>query len=165
MAIAMMQMSLQRGLRATVAQIVLFAPVTVTHKKFGSYETYKDGPFLSSDTMDWMIETFLPNKEDRETALASPLSFLSDDVLSKFPSTIVFLSTIDPLVDEGAAFGQRLQDLGVDATVIKAEGQLHAFILLKALRESPTAQAVLELTALRLRKIIPHSSRSGRGMM
>lgn len=104
--------------------------------------------------MDWMIETFIPNKSDRETALGSPLTHLPDDVVSKFPPTIIFLSAVDPLVDEGVAFGQRLQGLGVDASVIKAEGQMHAFCLVKALRNGPTAQAVLELAALKLQRVI-----------
>ncbi|KAJ5221415.1 uncharacterized protein N7469_010302 [Penicillium citrinum] len=151
MAIAMVQMSLERGLRAEITHMVLFYPVTDVHKKSESYETFKDGPFLLADTMDWMIDAFLPERKDRETALASPLSFLSDKILSKFPPTTIFLSAVDPLLDEGIEFGQRLQKAGVDAAVIKAEGQMHAFVLLKALRNSPTPRAVMELAALRLR--------------
>lgn len=157
MAIAMMQMSLERRLPAEISHIVIFYPVTDTHKKSKSYETFKEGPFLMADTMDWMIDAFLPDKKDRETALASPLSFLSDDVLAKFPPTTVLLSAVDPLLDEGIAFGQRLQSAGVDAVVIKAEGQMHAFVLLKAIRDSPTARAVMELTVLRLRTALPPS--------
>ena len=144
-------MSLERSLPAEIAYMVLFYPVTDTHKKLGSYETFKDGPFLPADTMDWMIDAFLPEKKDRKTALASPLSFLSDDVLSRFPPTTVFLSAVDPLRDEGMAFGKRLQKAGVDTAVIRAEGEMHAFVLLKAIRDSPTARAVMDLAALRLR--------------
>lgn len=147
MAIAMMQMSLERSLPAEIAHKVLFYPVTDTHKKLESYETFKNGPFLLADTMDWMIDAFIPEKKDRETALASPLPFLSDDVLSKFPPTTVFLSAVDPLLDEGMAFGQRLQNAGVDAAIIRAEGQMHAFVLLKAIRDSPTARAIMDLAA------------------
>ncbi|KAF4336583.1 alpha beta hydrolase [Fusarium beomiforme] len=158
MAIAMMQMSLERQLPTTIGQIALWAPVTVTHKKYPSYTTFKDGPFLTEADMDWMIDTFIPSKSDRETALASPLTHISDKVLSKFPPTIMFLSTVDPLVDEGVAFGLRLQSLGVDAPVIKAEGQMHAFCLVPNLRNGSTAQAVMEMAALRLRKIFPGST-------
>lgn len=151
----MMQMALERRLPAEIAHIVLFYPVTDTHRKLESYKTFKDGPFLQADTMDWMIDAFLPEKKDRETALASPLSFLSDDALSIFPPTTVFLSAVDPLLDEGLAFGQRLQNAGVDAAVIRAEGQMHAFVLLKAIRDSPAARAVMDLAALRLRTALP----------
>ncbi|GFF34195.1 vegetative specific protein H5 [Aspergillus udagawae] len=155
MAIAMVQMSLERSLPAEIAHVVLFYPVTDTHKKLESYKTFKDGPFLLADTMDWMIAAFIPERKDRETALASPLSFLSDDVLSRFPPTTVFLSAVDPLLDEGMAFGQRLQKAGVDAAVIRAEGQMHAFVLLEAIRDSPTARAIMDLAALRLRTALP----------
>lgn len=154
MAIALMNLSLERSLPAAVTHIVLFYPVTDTHQKLESYETFKDGPFLTEDSMDWMINAFLPNKEDRKTALASPLTFLPDDVLAKFAPTTVVLSTVDPLLDEGLAFGQRLQKAGVDASVIRAEGQMHAFVLLKALRETPTARAMMDLCALRLRSAL-----------
>lgn len=152
LAIAMMQLSLLRHLPADISHIVLWAPVTTTDVKHLSYETYKDAPFLPVDALDWMISTFLPNREDRKTALSSPLTHLPDDTLRQFAPTTIFLSTIDPLVDEGASFGKRLQDNGVDAAVIKAEGQMHAFCLLKVLRDGPTARAIMELAASRLRK-------------
>ena len=155
MAIALMHLSLERKLPAKVDQLVLWAPVTVTHKKLASYKTFKDAPFLPEASMDWMISSFIPNKEDRETALASPLTHLPDNLLAQFPPTIILLSTVDPLLDEGVAFGYRLQTNGVDASVVKAEGQIHAFCLVKALRDGPTAQAVIEMAALRLRKIFP----------
>ncbi|PNP77102.1 hypothetical protein FNYG_09571 [Fusarium nygamai] len=162
MAIAMMQMSLERKLPTTIGQLVLWAPVTVTHKKLGSYTTFSQAPFLTEDDMDWMIESFLPNKKDRETALASPLTHLSDQVLAQFPPTIIFLSTVDPLLDEGVAFGHRLQKNGVDASIMKAEGQMHAFCTVKALRDGPTAHAVIDLAALRLRRIFPQRDTPGR---
>nr|AMB48870.1 alpha/beta hydrolase [Fusarium camptoceras] len=155
MAIAMMQMSLERKLPAKIGQLVLWAPVTETHKKLASYKTFKEAPFLPEASMDWMIDSFLPNKKDRETALASPLTYLPDHVLAQFPPTIIFLSTIDPLLDEGVAFGYRLQKNGVDASIVKAEGQMHAFCLVKALRDGPTARAVMEMAALRLKKVFP----------
>ncbi|OJJ70150.1 hypothetical protein ASPBRDRAFT_678829 [Aspergillus brasiliensis CBS 101740] len=151
MAIALMQMSLERSLPTEIAHIVLFYPVTETQKKLESYERFNDGPFLPADTMNWAIDAFLPENKDRETALASPLSFLSDDVLSRFPPTTVVLSAVDPLLDEGLAFGQRLQKAGVVAAMIRAEGQMHAFVLLKAIRDSPTARAIMDFAALKLR--------------
>ncbi|KAF5229930.1 hypothetical protein FAUST_10094 [Fusarium austroamericanum] len=162
MAIAMMQLSLERKLPANIGQLVLWAPVTVTHKKLGSYTTFAQAPFLTEDSMDWMIDSFLPNPKDRETALASPLTHLSDKVLAQFPPTIIFLSTVDPLHDEGVAFGHRLQENGVDASIIKAEGQMHAFCLVKALRDGPTARAVMEMAALRLKRIFPQRDTNGR---
>ncbi|KAH7028925.1 vegetative specific protein H5 [Microdochium trichocladiopsis] len=148
--IALMQMALERSLPATVAHIVMFYPVTDTHKKLPSYEKYKDGPFLTEASMDWMIDAFLPNKEDRELPLTSPLTFLADSVLAQFPPTTVILSGSDVLLDEGLAFGERLCKAGVDTSVVRAEGTMHAFLTLKPIRESPIARAMTQFTAARL---------------
>jgi acetyl esterase len=155
MSIALTQMAISRNLPAKISQIILFNPVTDTQTKLQSYETFKDGPFLSAASMDWMIDAFLPNESDRKTALASPLSFASDEVLSKFPPTTVFVGDVDPLVDEGKAFGRRLQGLGVDAAVIQGDGQMHAFMAVVALRQSPTSRAMVELACLKMRKAFP----------
>lgn len=162
MSIALAQMSLERNLPARIDQMIIFNPVTDTHLKMESYETYKDGPFLSAASMDWMIDAFLPDEHDRRTALASPLTFAPDEILSRFPPTTVFVGDVDPLVDEGKAFGRRLQSLGVDAAVIQADGQMHAFVLIEALRHNPTARAIVEFAALKMRKAFPAAIASRR---
>lgn len=84
MSIAMMQMLVARNVRVHVGQMIIFYPVTVTDTHTGrpSYETFKGGPFLPAFTVDWMIDTFLPNKKDRESPLASPLHFMEVKVVS-----------------------------------------------------------------------------------
>jgi acetyl esterase/lipase len=62
--------------------------------------------------MKWMHDSFIPNEEDRKAPLASPLGYMPDEVLAQFPPAVLFLSTVDPLVDEGVAFGNRLQKVG-----------------------------------------------------
>lgn len=148
----MMAMSIERRLSAKVGHVVLFYPVTDTHMKMDSYETFKNDAFLSSDTMDWMIDAFLPNKKDRENALTSPLTFMPDEMLAKFSLTTIILSDHDVLLDEGRAFGHRLQKARVETAVIRGEGQIHAFALIKPTRESATARAIVELAVSRMRK-------------
>lgn len=154
MAIAMTQLSFSRSLQAKIGQIVLLYPVTDTNKKSETYTTYRDGPYLAEKTMDWMIDAFLPNKDDRRLPLTSPLEFAPDDFLSKFPPTTIFVSGADPLIGEGEAFGHRLQQLGVDAAVLKADGQIHDYALLEPVRHSPTARAVVEFASVKLSKAL-----------
>ncbi|POR38540.1 Uncharacterized protein TPAR_01261 [Tolypocladium paradoxum] len=111
-------------------------------------------PYLSEKTMDWMIDAFLPNPEDRRQALTSPLAYTPDEVLAKFPPTTIFVSGVDPLIAEGEEFGQRLQKAGVDVAILKAEGQIHDYVLLEPVRKSATARAVVELAALKLGQAI-----------
>ena len=131
---------------------MLLYPVTDTHTKTETYQTFRDGPYLAEKMMDWMIAAFLPRPDDRRTALASPLSFAPDEVLAKFPPTTVFISGADPLIGEGEGFGHRLQALGVDTAILKADGQIHDFALLEPVRGSGTARAVVQLAALKLRQ-------------
>ena len=148
----MMAMSIERGLPAKISQMILFQPVTDTHMKMESYETFKDDKLLPADTMDWMIDAFLPNKKDRKNALTSPLTFMPDDMLARFPPTTIILAEADVLRDEGRAFGHRLQKAGVDTAIIRGEGQIHAFALVKPIRESATARAIIELVVCKMRK-------------
>ncbi|KAM3485436.1 hypothetical protein MY3957_009954 [Beauveria namnaoensis] len=154
MAIAMTQLAHSRGLPAKIGQLVLLYPVTDTHTKSETYKEFQNGPYLAEKTMDWMIDAFLPNKADRRSALASPLSFAADEVLAKFPPTTIFVSGADPLIGEGEAFGRRLQQLGVDAAILKAEGVIHDYVMLEPIRNTATPRAVTELAALKLRKAI-----------
>ncbi|PHH83884.1 hypothetical protein CDD83_2860 [Cordyceps sp. RAO-2017] len=154
MAIAMIQLCQARGLPANIGHLVLLYPLTTTHKKSETYKMFRDGPYLSEKTLDWMIAAFLPKAEDRRLPLTSPLEFAPDEVLAKFPPTTIFLSGADPLIGEGEEFGHRLQGLGVDAAILQAYGQVHDYALLKPIRSSATAQGVVELSALRLRRAI-----------
>lgn len=150
----MTQLAQLRSLPAKIGQLVLLYPVTDTHAKSETYKQFRDGPYLAEKTMDWMINAFLPNEADRRTALASPLAFATDAVLSKFPPTTIFVSGADPLIGEGEAFGQRLQQLGVDAAILKAEGVVHDYVMLEPIRNSATPRAVTELAALKLLKAV-----------
>ena len=152
MAICMTQWAQARSLPATIGQLVLLYPVTETHAKTETYNTFREGPYLLEKTLDWMVAAFLPNVDDRRRPDTSPLTCAPDDVLAKFPPTTVFVSGADPLIGEGEAFGHRLQGLGVDAAVLKADGQVHDFALLEPIRHSPTARAVVELASLKLRQ-------------
>ncbi|XWW99221.1 hypothetical protein V2A60_007230 [Cordyceps javanica] len=154
MAIAMSQLAISRSLPAQIGQLVLLYPVTNTHTKSATYKQFENGPYLTEKTMDWMIAAFLPKADDRCSDLASPLVYAPDEVLAKFPPTTIFLSGADPLIGEGEAFGHRLQKLGIDAAIIKAEGVIHDFALLEPIRHAATSRAVIELAGLKLLKAI-----------
>lgn len=154
MAIALTQLAQSRNLPAKITQLVLLYPVTDTHSKSETYTTFKNGPYLTEKTMDWMINAFLPNESDRRGPLTSPLKFAPDDVLERFPPTTIFVSAADPLIGEGEAFGRRLQKLGVDAAILKAEGVVHDYVMLEPVRNAATPRAVTELAALKLRKAV-----------
>lgn len=150
----MMQMLIERGLGVKIGQMILFYPVTVTntHSARASYKTSEDGSLSPAETMNWIINTCIPDEKDRETPLASPLYYLSDDVLAKFPPPTMILTAVDPIFDEGGAFGHCHQNVGVDIAIIKAKWHIHAFVLMKPMRQSVAAHAMIQLAASRMRQ-------------
>lgn len=154
MAIALIQLATLRRLPVKPCHLILFYPVTDTSNKSSTYEEFRDGPYLSEKVLDWMLEAFLPNPQDRRNALTSPLSFASDKELSLFPPTTVFVAGADPLIKEGEAFGNRLQNVGVETAILKADGLIHDYMMLEAVRQSPTAKAVLDLATSQLKRAL-----------
>lgn len=154
MAIAMTQLAQSRNLNVHIPYLFLFYPVTDTSIKTETYKTFRDGPYLSEMTMDWMIGAFLPNEADRKNTLTSPLTYASNETLAKFPPTTIFVSGADPLIGEGEQFGQRLSDAGVDCAVLQAKGQVHDYVMLQPIRKSGAARAAVELASLRLKNAL-----------
>src|SRR6266567_3607986 len=47
--------------------------------------------------------------------------------LSRLPPALIIIAECDPLHDEGEAYGKRLQEAGVQATVSCYDGMIHDF--------------------------------------
>jgi acetyl esterase len=117
---------------------LLVYPVTDLSREHPSYATFADGPLLTAAQMRWFRSHYLASEEDARDPRASPL--LADE-LAGMPSTYLALAGFDPLHDEGAAYGARLRESGVETTVAPNRGQAHAFAELT--RASPTARSAL----------------------
>lgn len=59
--------------------------------------------------------------------LASPL-YASDEILCRFPPTLLFASSNDPLLDDAVVFNQRLCSLGVESALFAAQNVPHAYL-------------------------------------
>ncbi|CAK7197609.1 hypothetical protein SEUCBS139899_000257 [Sporothrix eucalyptigena] len=102
-----------------------------------------------------MFSEYAPNKEDWTAPLVSPL-LAPDELLRKLPPTYIDACSEDPLYDGGAAYGKRLDDLGVPVKLFVLQGMPHgSYYLFPELPSSKIAnKAVVEGTewALGLRK-------------
>ncbi|NEP45803.1 MAG: alpha/beta hydrolase [Okeania sp. SIO2H7] len=100
----------------------------VTHHGSLSTESrrlYRENYFLTADSIAWFAKQYLPAGEDGTNAYASPL--LAED-LTNLPPALIITAELDPLRDEGEAYGDRLRDAGVPAKISRYPGTIHVFI-------------------------------------
>jgi acetyl esterase len=117
----------QRGAIPFRLQVLVY-PVTDARAGSPSYATYRDGPYLTAAGMHWYIEHYLSGGEGaRNDPRVSPL-LAEDEAVARSPATLVITAELDPLVDEGEAYAERLRSLGVETTFTRYDGMFHGFI-------------------------------------
>ena len=113
-----------RGGPALALQVLVY-PVTDHDLATASYiERRGEDALLSSRSMTWFWDQYVPDPADRANPEVSPLR--APD-LSGLPAAVVVTAEYDPLRDEGRAYAQRLQDAGVTVTADHYQDMAHPF--------------------------------------
>ena len=103
---------------------LLIYPATELENEFPSYTAYGEAYPLSSDTMRWFMEQYLPEGHDRSDVRLSPAR---ETRLEDLPPAIVVTAGFDPLVDDGAAYAELLRRSGVDVSYKCYDSLAHGF--------------------------------------
>lgn len=103
----------------------LIYPITDANTETGSYHKFADGYGLTKNLMAWFWDQYVPNVEEREHPLASPLHAAS---LNGLPPTYLVSAGYDVLYDEGQAYAERLRHAGVPVTEQAHPTMLHGFL-------------------------------------
>ena len=106
-----------------------------------------NAPILTKAVMAWFVAHYMSSDADRANINASPM-VASDDLLKRMPPAIVITAQYDPLRDEGEAYGKRLVENGVSATITRYYGAFHGFFNMHAIlddAQSAHAQASMLL--------------------
>lgn len=117
------QESSRREMPAPDLQLLIY-PATDLVTEFPSATTYGETYPLSSDTMQWFMKQYLPETFDRSNVLLSPAQ---ETRLEGLPATIIVTAGFDPLVDDGAAYAEKLRAAGVDVTFKCYDSLSHGF--------------------------------------
>jgi acetyl esterase len=149
MATVLALLAKQRGDVEFVLQC-LFYPITDAGMDTDSYRTYADGPYLTTKTMEWFWDNYLPRAEDRFGITASPLR-ASLDELRGLPRALVLVDENDVLRDEGEAYAAKLREAGVPTTSIRFNGIVHDFLMLNALKDTEATRSAMRQTVGLLR--------------
>lgn len=117
--------------RVPVALQVLVYPVLSASPTaaFPSRTAFGDGSYFLREFDIKRAETeYLARPEDGDQVGASPL-LASIGALSKVAPALIITAGLDPLVDEAAAYAERLRRAGVAVDYACYEGTIHGFVL------------------------------------
>jgi acetyl esterase len=134
---------------APLAFQLLIYPATDQRRNQPSHQRNGQGYLLTSDTIRYYHDHYLPDPALDLDWRASPLLH---ENLAHLPPAFVLVACYDPLHDEGAAYAQRLSEAGCHATLVNFERQIHGFILMG--RVIDEANAAVRMCAAELRQAL-----------
>ena len=87
-------------------------------------QQYSKDHFLTRESMDWFMESYLPTREAGLEPSASPMNATS---LQGLPPAMIITAECDPVRDQGEAYARKLQAAGVPVELKRYEGMIHPF--------------------------------------
>ncbi len=134
---AVMALMARDGSLPPLAFQLLIYPATDMTMTTVSSQTIGPGVPLTSATMKWFIDYYMPPATDRADWRASPARAAS--VAGTAPA-LVLTAAADPLRDEGIDYARRLEREGVRVTAVHLSDQIHGFMSMgKVIRAADTA--------------------------
>jgi acetyl esterase len=103
---------------------LLIYPATDLLAEGGSMATYGQSFPLTADTMAWFMAHYLPEGTDRSDLRLSPLR--APD-LSGLAPALVATAGFDPLLDQGRAYAEALEQAGVSVQYVCFDALAHGF--------------------------------------
>ena len=125
---------------------VLITPGTIAHADTPSHARYAHGFLLEKQAVDWFFDNYIDVADRGDWRFAPALAPEHEGLA---PACLV-IAEIDPLVDEGIAYGDILRAAGVPVELDIYRGMTHDFI--KMGRMLPEAAQAQQAIADALRK-------------
>jgi acetyl esterase len=115
------------------AGAVLVCPWTDLANATASFQRFApDDPLIDSAIMDFFRRSYAPRESQWPDPFVSPLR----GDLRGFPPTCVVVGEIDPLLDDGVRFAERVRAAGGEAELHAFAGMPHDFMLFLPIEES-----------------------------
>ena len=106
-------------------QLLVYPDLDFRRSNYSIREFAGQNGNVSRATQEWFMDHYLSDEEEKLDPLVSPL--LAPD-LSGLPDALVITAEYDALRDEGEAYGEKLVEAGVEATVKRYDGMIHEFM-------------------------------------
>jgi acetyl esterase len=118
---------------------LMFYPGTAPNRDAPSHHALADAPVLDESLVGWFFSQYLRSDADRQDWRFAPM--VADDLEGVAPAW-VGLAEIDPMVDDGIAYADRLRASGVPVDLEIYRGVTHEFIKMgRAIPEALQAHA------------------------
>ena len=137
---------------------VMMYPVTDSSMSQSTYKEFADGPWLTAAAMAWFWDAYAPNKKDRKTTMASPLS-TSLEQLKGLPPALVIVDENDILREEGEQYTRKLIQAGVAVTPLRVLATHHDYALLNPLANTPATRVTVETVSEKLSEALGSKTR------
>jgi acetyl esterase/lipase len=107
---------------------ILIAPTTDANATVDTYwKKNQHDPVLPSKAMDWMVSMYRTRKEDWNNWDMSPV-MTPPELLKNVAPTWLALGEVDLLLEDGLAYGGKLQEAGVPVEIEVYKGAPHNFM-------------------------------------
>ena len=146
---AVMAVMARDGVLPPLAFQLLIYPSTDMMMTTVSSQTVTAGVPLTSATMRWFIDHYLPDTAAARDWRASPLRAVD---LSGVAQALVLTCRYDPLCDEGIAYARRLEQEGVRTVHLHYADQTHGFMSMGRIIRA--ADLAIDMMAGSLRKAL-----------
>lgn len=126
LAAAVTKAAMEKGIQVPAFQLLLCPSVDATRDagRFASLAENCDGFFMTRDLIDWFMENYLAETQDRSDPRLSPLL---GEWHGTPPPALVVTAGFDPLRDEGEAYAKALSAAGGEVTYRCYEHTIHDF--------------------------------------
>ena len=128
---------------------LLINPTTDARRLAPSHKENAQGYMLTSDTIDYFINHYIPDTSQLIDQRASPQL---NQNLTNLPPAFILTAGYDPLRDEGLEYGQLLTNAGNKVTVLNFPRQIHNFLMMG--RVNGEADTAVNLCADELRRAL-----------
>jgi acetyl esterase/lipase len=129
---------------------IMMWPIVDADYNTKSYKEFGMDRYLTTSTMKWMYDMYIPDPEKRKDIYASPLRATVDQ-LRGLPPALLVVAENDVLRDEGEAYGRKLDEAGVPVTCIRYNGMIHDFGLLNPIANLPQTKTLFIQAAAELK--------------
>lgn len=127
------QMARDRGGPKLGFQLLVYPATDCANETPSQREFSQDGYILSRADMDWFYGHYLNSLGDKTNPLVSPALAKS---LANLPPAYVITAEVDPLRDEGEAYGAALSKAGVRVKSKRYNGVCHGFFSMGSLLDA-----------------------------